>query len=893
MEQLQYKFSVIIVIDKHIDNIVFLEESIASVTDQTVEHTCIQLILADLTGSETVQEWCRAYEKQDPSNVVWLNLKPDNLQPEKSDKENNPAEMILDCLQGAYVTFLAAGDKWSRTAFAEADLFYEKHKKIDVLSCRCGEEQAGGGCTYLLDYKFEQQETIDIMQRPDCIQPNAEGIFIRKTAIDDERGLLPDSGKSSQCFFITALILNKMRYGVLPSAIYYRTEGGGGLQLCAVSSELNGRCREAEAWKELFDRSEERSQDVIPYVQYTVLYGILQSMKTRISGRLSEEQRSGYKSQVIALLETIDDRIIWDRRFGYYAYQLYALKLKYGEDVLEKAELKKGKMVYRGMRLLNVKGQGKLKINVLQIEGERLILQGLTSLTRLGERCRIYITSNRGLYQRLKLHRLSYGHKFAFNREPVFENQGFELELPINEGTYFSFVAEIDGKKVKLDPSFQAFGKLNGDLPHTYYAHAKYLIKYENHRIKCLRRRPTTHLMAELRYLGDLLKRRKGRIALCRCAYYWERLFTRKPIWLISDRTDMAGDNGEQFFRYMNRIKEKNNYQLYFVLSETCRDFSRLKQYGKVLSLESAKYKRKFLLADKILSSQAGQLIQNAFGDDKDYLQDLFDFDFVFLQHGIIKDDFSAWLHKQKYNIKTFVTSTEAERSSIIHGGYGYTEHDVVLTGLPRFDALENHAKKEIVICPTWRKKLAGPLLPGSSERPYQDGFKYSSYFDFYNRLINDPELLTALQKYGYTASFYIHPCFKKQAADFHANERIQVIGEDIDYSRIFSEGALMVTDYSSVYFDFAYLKKPIVYAMFDYEDYYQSHTCKRGYFDYETDGFGVCCYDYPSTIKAIIRSVANECEMEEKYKERVERFFAWTDHDNCKRVLEAVKSSS
>ena len=145
--------------------------------------------------------------------------------------------------------------------------------------------------------------------------------------------------------------------------------------------------------------------------------------------------------------------------------------------------------------------------------------------------------------------------------------------------------------------------------------------------------------------------------------YYWGKLFSRKPIWLISDRTDMAGDNGEQFFRYMNRIKEKDNYQIYFVLSETCQDFSRLKQYGKVLSLESTKYKRKFLLADKIFSSQAGQLIQNAFGDDKGYVQDLFDFDFIFLQHGIIKDDFSAWLHKQKYNIRMFVTSTEAERN--------------------------------------------------------------------------------------------------------------------------------------------------------------------------------------------------------------------------------------
>lgn len=884
MTELNYNFSVVVIIDEHIDDIVLLKESIKSVTAQTVTFKDIQLVLADRSSSKAVQECCREYEKQYPSNVVYLKL--------SSDKEINYIEMIMDCLQGTYITFLAAGDKWSRTAFSEAALFYEKHKEIDVISCKCGLEEAGGTYTYLLDYKFEQQGTIDIVKQPKCIQPNVEGAFIRRNAIDESK-LLSNSGRASQCFFITALVLKKMQYGVLPSAVYYRTGGGGGLQVCKVSDGLARRCQDAEAWKELFDFSKEQCQAIIPYVQYVVLYGILQSMTTPISEEFSGAELSPYKNLLVGLLKKMDNRVIWDHGLGYYSYQLYALRLKYGMDLLEKANLKKGRMVYQGMRLLNVKHPNRLKINVLKIENDSLLLHGLTSLSRLGERCRIYIKSSSGDCQQLKLHRLSYGHKFAFNREPVFENQGFELEIPLEEKKHFSFFAEIDGKKVKLVPSFHAFGKLNGDFPHTYYAHEKYLIKYENNSIKCLKRRRKTHLMAEIRYLGDLLKAGKGKMVLCRLGYYWRKLFARRPIWLISDRTDMAGDNGEQFFRYMNHLKEKDKYQIYFVLSETCEDFSRLKQYGRVLSLESAKYKRKFLLADKIFSSQAGQLIQNAFGDDKDYVRDLFDFDFIFLQHGIIKDDFSAWLHKQKYNINTFVTSTEAERDSIIHGGYGYTEKDVVLTGLPRFDALENHAKKEIIICPTWRKKLAGPLLPGSSERPYQEAFKYSSYFDFYNRLINDPKLLAALKQYGYTASFYIHPCFKKQAADFQGNEQIKVIGEGIDYSRIFSEGALMVTDYSSVYFDFAYLKKPIIYAMFDYDEYYQSHTCKRGYFDYETDGFGICCYDYPSTVEAIIKAVANDCRMEDIYRERVEQFFAWTDRNNCQRVLEAVKNRS
>lgn len=48
-----------------------------------------------------------------------------------------------------------------------------------------------------------------------------------------------------------------------------------------------------------------------------------------------------------------------------------------------------------------------------------------------------------------------------------------------------------------------------------------------------------------------------------------------------------------------------------------------------------------------------------------------------------------------------------------------------------------------------------------------------------------------------------------------------------------------MVTDYSSVAFDFAYMKKSLVYAQFDREAFFEGQTYDEGYFNYETDGFG------------------------------------------------------
>ena len=55
----------------------------------------------------------------------------------------------------------------------------------------------------------------------------------------------------------------------------------------------------------------------------------------------------------------------------------------------------------------------------------------------------------------------------------------------------------------------------------------------------------------------------------------------------------------------------------------------------------------------------------------------------------------------------------------------------------------------------------------------------------------------------------------KEQIIDHQSNDVIEFVNE-IDYSDMLTKASLMVTDYSSLSFDFAYLKKPVIYAQFD-----------------------------------------------------------------------------
>ena len=51
-----------------------------------------------------------------------------------------------------------------------------------------------------------------------------------------------------------------------------------------------------------------------------------------------------------------------------------------------------------------------------------------------------------------------------------------------------------------------------------------------------------------------------------------------------------------------------------------------------------------------------------------------------------------------------------------------------------------------------------------------------------------------------------------------------------------------MITDYSSVAFEMAYLKKAVLYYQFDEEEFFSGKHWQKGYFDYRKDGFGAVC---------------------------------------------------
>ena len=98
----------------------------------------------------------------------------------------------------------------------------------------------------------------------------------------------------------------------------------------------------------------------------------------------------------------------------------------------------------------------------------------------------------------------------------------------------------------------------------------------------------------------------------------------------------------------------------------------------------------------------------------------------------------------------------------------------------------------------------------------------------------------------------------------------------------------LLITDYSSCFFDYLILDRPIVHFLYDY-DFYRNND--RGlYFDQED----VVCGDVAVTAEDLRNAVKeNLCEPEKKKQRRNqirERFLSYESRDSCEKLYQSIK---
>lgn len=872
----------------------FLREAVDSLIAQDFGFEKIQLIMVDDGSTDGSGAICDEYVAQFPENVMVIHKKNGGVASARNEG--------LKYATGRYLNFMDSDDKFTVNVMSEIHRYFlEWEEETDILTIPL-QFFDGLNEPHWQNEKFNRGARIlDLFwdYRASIMFVNASFFANR---VKEKIKYDPHLVCGEDMKVLLTILADKMKMGVVPSCKYmYRRRSGEGTSLVQTAKKKYGWYFDYFTY--LVDWALAFYKKRFGYVPAFLQYELMADLQWRfrqvndMSEVLSEEEIEKYKTRLFAALRHFDDKYILDQKMIWNEHKCYMLAKKYGREP-ELTQRKTNLIVHFGNTMINSVADQYSKLEFLKINDGRLELEGFTKILGVTkeEPLQVFLKANNELYPCKIIERESIN-EYRFE-ELIFRGVCFRCSIPLDsteENYKIKLVlrcreCDIEKRDIRLG-QFMPFSK---KYKSAYYFSENWAVQIRGNTLQVDRCGLRGHLRHELDFLKELWKKNAvgGRKAvLARLAYHVLKTFKKKPIWLVSDRIGKAGDNGEALFQFLckNHAKEMN---VYFVISKKCEDYERLRKIGPVVNHLSWKHKMLHLLCRYNISAQADEFVIDPFYGYSDYYQDLLQGKkFIFLQHGVIKDDLSGWLNRYKKSISMFVTTTVPEYESILTYEYNYTPAEVKMTGLPRYDRLYRQEKRIVTIMPTWRAYLAGDKIdPETGKRGLNTGFQKSQYYAMYNKLLNCQRLFDVAQMMGYTIAFLNHPNMAAAADEMTGDQRLKQLDEETSYRDVFAQSNLIVTDYSSVAFDFAYLRKPVIYYQTDKDEFFSgAHTYEKGYFDYERDGFGEVEYSLETLVERIIEYMESGCELKEKYRKRIESTFPFSDQNNCKRVYEEI----
>lgn len=369
------------------------------------------------------------------------------------------------------------------------------------------------------------------------------------------------------------------------------------------------------------------------------------------------------------------------------------------------------------------------------------------------------------------------------------------------------------------------------------------------------------------------------------------------------DAGEKADDNAEHLYRsWIIKNKKKLDVECFYLLDASSSHWSRLASEGfSLVDINSSKgialiKKSKYIFSSYLPGHLNKWVTQHNFKFQK----------FVFLQHGVVTSNLSKPFNASYSQIYKMVISTSFEKQEILSDRYNYLFHadDLIYSGIPRLDALFHSSRlvkskpggKKILVCPTWRSNLSS--LNFDNEKNRQE-FVGSDYVVKWLEFLDSKVVGDLLESEGIELVFCphvnmglliedekLHPHFLNKL-----NKKIKVVNpKSVSYQQLFLEADLLITDYSSLHFDFSFLNKPIVYYQFDQDDFYGgSHSYQKGIFKFERDGFGPVVKNPGDLVGLVEKYSRSESNIFKKYKNKSKSVFLCDKGNSAARIYSNI----
>ncbi|WP_079527260.1 CDP-glycerol glycerophosphotransferase family protein [Halobacillus hunanensis] len=210
----------------------------------------------------------------------------------------------------------------------------------------------------------------------------------------------------------------------------------------------------------------------------------------------------------------------------------------------------------------------------------------------------------------------------------------------------------------------------------------------------------------------------------------------------------------------------------------------------------------------------------------------------------------------------------------MIESGYPRNDYLIQEDNQETIDSLKKSLnipsdKKVILYAPTWR-----------DNQFYQKGkykFDLSLNLDRMKEELGEDYVVVLRMHYLIAENFDLGP-YEGFVYDLSKHE---------DIRDLYLISDLLITDYSSVFFDYANLRRPIIFYVYDLDEYRDS---LRGfYLDLETEAPGPLTKSTSEVIQSIKEFENKNYRLGNEFEEFYNRFCSWEDGGSSRRVVEQV----
>jgi CDP-glycerol glycerophosphotransferase (TagB/SpsB family) len=226
-------------------------------------------------------------------------------------------------------------------------------------------------------------------------------------------------------------------------------------------------------------------------------------------------------------------------------------------------------------------------------------------------------------------------------------------------------------------------------------------------------------------------------------------------------------------------------------------------------------------------------------------------------------------------NMRFYVSSTTESKNFM--SAFDIDSHSISVKGIPRNDVFSynSHLKKETL-------KIKKVL--------YMPTHRNQGDIDITSLLIDEKKQVNQmLKQLDLVLYVKVHYYFSKKMSNINLSNIKLIHDEDgsLDIYDNINDYDVLITDFSSIFFDFLLSEKPIIMAPFDYEHYMKND--RELYYDYKDVSPGPICLSWKEVINELEALCANPSQYKERSDFQLNRFHSLKPGVICQEILNEI----